>query len=175
MTGVPHRSSARSSDAAADRVSAVPRRMRLICALVAGVVVAVMVVVAVFLRHESTGVVSFGGADQVAIAGIGVILGGGIVLLGRSRVDADASAIRVQNIVGRYELPWAVVDAVRFDRRSPWASLRLVTGEEISVLAVQAVDGQRAVEAIDGLRALLAAARSRAGSGRSVPGAGPGE
>lgn len=158
-----------SGGAAAERVSAVPRRMRLICALLAVVVVAVMVVVAVFLRHESTGVVSFGGADQVAIAGIGVILGAGILFLGRSTVDADASGIRVQNIVGRYELPWAAVESVRFDRRSPWASLRLVTGEEISVLAVQAVDGPRAVVAIEGLRTLLAASRPVASGGPEAP------
>jgi hypothetical protein len=149
--------------------------MRLVCALLAGVVVAVMLGAALLLRRSSTGVVSFGGADQVAVAGIGVVLGAAIVLLGRSRVDADASGIRVQNILGRHELPWAVVEAVRFDPRSPWASLRLVTGEEIAVLAVQAVDRQHAVTAIDGLRALLAAARGRASSGRAVPGPGTGE
>lgn len=133
--------------------------MRLICGVVAGVVVVVMLVVALFLKHESVGVVSFSEPDQFAIGGIGLVLGGGILFLGRSKVDADAQGIRVQNVVGRYELPWVVVDAVRFDRKSPWASLRLVTGEEMSVIAVQAVDGERAVAAVDGLRALLAAAR----------------
>lgn len=150
------------------RVTAVPHRMRLICAVVAAVVVAVMLVVAVFLRHESTGVVSFGEPDQFAMAGIGLVLGGGILFLGRSKVEADAQGIRVQNVVGRYELPWAVVDAVRFERRSPWASLRLVTGEEMSVIAVQAADGERAVAAVDGLRALLANARP-ASSGPAPP------
>ena len=136
--------------------------MRLICGLTAALVVAVMLLVAVFLKHESTGVVSFGSSDQIAMAGIGLLLGAGILFLGRSKVEADAEGIRVQNILGRHELPWAVVDAVRFDRRSPWGSLHLVTGEEISLLAVQAVDGERAVVAIDGLRALLAAGRNGA-------------
>ncbi len=133
--------------------------MRLVCGITGAVVVAVMLLVAVFLRHESTGVVSFGSADQIAMAGIGLLLGAGIVFLGRSKVQADTRGIRVQNIVGGHELPWALVEAVRFERRSPWASLRLVTGEEISLLAVQAVDGERAADAIDGLRALLAAGR----------------
>jgi Bacterial PH domain len=150
-------------------VTAVPHRMRLICAVVAAVVVVVMLVVALFLRHESTGVVSFGSADQFAMAGIGLVLGAGILCLGRSKVDADAQGIRVQNVIGRYELPWAVVDAVRFERKSPWASLRLVTGEEMSVIAIQAVDGERAVAAVDGLRALLAAARAAAPRGPAGP------
>jgi hypothetical protein len=142
--------------------------MRLICGVTAAVVVAVMLVVAVFLKHESTGVVSFGEPDQFAIAGIGLVLGAGILFLGRSKVEADEAGVRVQNVVGRYELPWAVVDAVRFERKSPWASLRLVTGEEVSLIAVQAADGERAVAAIDGLRALLAAARP-APSGPAAP------
>jgi hypothetical protein len=149
--------------------------MRLACALLAGVVVALMLVAALLLRRSSTGVVSFGGADQLAVAGIGVILGAAILMLGRPRVDADASGIRVQNILGRHELPWAVVEAVRFDRRSPWASLRLVTGEEVAVLAVQAVDRDHAVTAIAGLRALLTAAHGRASSGRAFPGPDVGE
>src|SRR4051812_43573489 len=79
-------------------VTAVPHRMRLICAATAAVVVAVLVLAAVFLKHSSTGVVSFGSADQWAMAGIGLVLGAGIAFLGRSRVDADADGIRVQNI-----------------------------------------------------------------------------
>ena len=48
-----------------------PRTMRVVCGAVAALVVAVMLVVALFLRHSSTGVVSFGSADQLAMAGIG--------------------------------------------------------------------------------------------------------
>lgn len=133
--------------------------MRLICVITAGVVFVVMLLIALFLKHERVGVVSFHGADQFAMAGIGLVLAGGILFLGRSKVEADAEGITVQNVIGRYELPWAVVDAVRFERGSPWASVRLVTGEEISVVALQAADREQAVRAIDGLRALLTAAR----------------
>jgi Bacterial PH domain len=141
-------------------VSAVPRRLRTVCAVAAAVVVAVMVVVGLLLKSSSTGVVSFRTSDQVAMIGLGMLLGAGILLLGRSRVDADADGIRVRNILGRHELPWSAVTAVRFDRNSAWASLRLTNDDELALLAVQAGDRMRAVEAVEGLRALLAHARS---------------
>jgi hypothetical protein len=140
-------------------VSAVPRRMRQVCAAVAGLVVVVMAVVALVLKSSSTGVVRFQTSDQLAMFGIGLALGAGIVLLGRSRVDADAAGVRVRNVVGGRELPWSVVRAVRFDRKSAWATLLLESGDEVAVLAVQAIDGERAVQAVEGLRRLRDAAR----------------
>jgi hypothetical protein len=132
------------------RVSAVPRRLRLVCALGAAVVVAAMTV----------GVVEFGWVDQVAIIGVGVCLGAGILTFGRSRVDADASGVAVRNLFVRHVFPWSAVRAVRFDRHSSWASLALTNGDEVSVLAIQAGDREHAVRAVEGLRALLARARA---------------
>ena len=134
--------------------------MRLLCALVGAVVLVGLLVVALTLPSSSTGVVEFETADQVAIAGLALILGGGIALLGRSRVDADADGIRVRNVVLTRELSWRAVRAVRFERRSAWASLLLENGDETAVLAVQAVDREHAVRAVEGLRALHAAARA---------------
>lgn len=141
-------------------VSAVPRRMRLLCALAGVVVFGALLVVALTLPSSSTGVVQFGVVDQVAIAGLGLVLGAGCVWLGRSRVDADAERVRFRNVVLTHELPWQAVRAVRFDRKSSWASLLLENGDEMSVLAVQAVDREYAVRAVEGLRALHAAARA---------------
>jgi hypothetical protein len=140
-------------------VSAVPRRMRIACTLTAAVVVAVMVVAGLLLRPPEGGVVTFRTSDQLAMIGLGLFLGAGILALGRSRVDADAGGIRVRNIVGRHEFAWSFVRDVRFDRRSYWASLLLENDDEIAVLAIQVTDGERAVRAIEGLRALRAAAR----------------
>jgi hypothetical protein len=141
-------------------VSAVPRRLRIICAVAAAIVVAAMVVVGLLLKSTATGVVTFRTSDQVAMIGLGVLLGAGILLLGRSRVDADEHGIRVRNILGGHELPWSVVRAVRFDRNSSWASLLLTNDDELAVLAVQAGDRLRAVRAVEGLRALLAHAQA---------------
>jgi hypothetical protein len=135
--------------------------MRLLCALVAVVVVAGMTVVALSLPSSSTGVVAFGPVDQVALGGLGLVLGAGILFLGRSRVDADATAIRWRNVVLQHELPWSAVGAVAFDRKSSWASLVLRNDDEVALFAVQAVDKERAVQAVEGLRALLAAARAQ--------------
>lgn len=141
-------------------VSVVPRRMRLICAGTAAVVLVALVLTGAFLKTpDPTGTVPFGTADQIAMVCLGVVLGAGILLLGRPRVDADAAGVRVRNILGTHQLVWAQVRAVRFDRSSPWASLLLTSGEELAVLAVQAVDRERAVAAVDGLRALLDAGR----------------
>lgn len=141
-------------------VSAVPRRLRLLLAVVAGVVLAVAAVVVVTLPSTTGSVVDYGVADQVALGGVGVLLAAGVLLLGRSRVDADASGVRVRNLFVRHELPWRSVRAVRFDRKSAWGALALENGDEISLLGLQVSDGEHAARAIEGLRALHAAARA---------------
>jgi hypothetical protein len=147
-------------------VHAVPRRMRLVCAVTAAVVFVGLVLVGVFLRiSDPTGTVTFHTADQVAMGVLGLVLGAGILLLGRPRVDADAAGLRVRNILASHRLGWDQVRSVRFDPSSSWASLFLTTGEELSVLAIQAADKERAVEAVEGLRALLHASRPAAEPG----------
>ncbi len=140
-------------------VSAVPRRLRLICVLAAIAIVTVMTVVAVLLKSSTTGVVAFQTADQVAMMSLGLAMGAAVLWVARPRVVADARGIRVRNILGDHELPWSIVRAVRFDRHSPWATLLLTNGDELAVLAVQAADKERAAVAVEGLRALLAASR----------------
>jgi cytochrome c biogenesis protein CcdA len=135
--------------------------MRLLLAVLGLVVVAVMVFVAAGLKETTNTVVTYRTSDQVAMAGLGLVLAAGILFLGRSRVDADADGVRVRNVVVRHELPWQAVRAVRFDRKSAWASLLLENDDEISILAVQAVDKEHAVRAVEGLRALHAAARAK--------------
>jgi hypothetical protein len=134
--------------------------MRLLLAALAAVVLAVMVVVALGLKETTNTVVTYRTSDQLALAGIGVALAAGILFLGRSRVDADAGGVRIRNVVVHHELAWQAVRAVRFERTLPWASLLLENGDEISLLALQAVDGEHAVRAVEGLRALHAAARA---------------
>jgi cytochrome c biogenesis protein CcdA len=138
----------------------VPRRLRLALVLAGVVVVAVMVVVAAGLKETTNTVVTYRTSDQFAIVGLGLVIAAGLVFLGRSRVDADAAGVRVRNVVVHHELPWQAVRAVRFERKSAWASLVLENGDEVSLLAVQAVDKEHAVRAVEGLRALRTAARA---------------
>ena len=137
-----------------------PRRMRLLCVVLGLVVVAVMVVVAAGLKETTNTVVTYRTSDQVAIVGLGLVLAAGILFLARSRVDADAAGVRVRNVVVHHELPWSAVRAVRFERTSAWASLLLENGDEIALLAVQAVDKEHAVRAVEGLRGLREQARA---------------
>jgi Bacterial PH domain len=143
-------------------VSAVPRRLRLICAVTAAVVTGVLVAVGLLLPSTTNTVVSYGFWDQVGLIGVGLLVGAGILLLGRARVDADTERIRVRNLAVRHDLPWTAVRAVRFDRSSAWASLLLENDDEVSLLAVQAADKEYAVQAVEGLRALHSAAREAA-------------
>jgi hypothetical protein len=141
-------------------VSAVPRRMRRLLAVLAVLVLAVAVVVALSLPSTPNSVVDYGVVDQVAIGGLGLLLAAGVLFLGRSRLDADTDGIRVRNLVVHHQVPWTAVRAVRFERSSAWGSLALENGDEISLHALQAVDGEHAVRAVEGLRALHAAARA---------------
>jgi hypothetical protein len=129
-----------------------------VTAVLALAVVVVMTVVGVLLKTSTTGVVAFQTSDQVAMVVLGLFLGAGILSLGRPRLDADASGIRVRNVLTT-TLPWSAVYAIRFDRHSPWAALLLVNEDELPLLALQAADGERAVATVRGLRALLAASR----------------
>jgi len=134
--------------------------MRQALALLGVVVVAVMGLVAAGLKETTNTVVTYRTSDQFAIAGLGLVIAAGLLFLGRSRVEADAAGVRVRNVVVHHELPWQAVRAVRFERKSAWASLQLENGDEVSLLAVQAVDKEYAVRAVEGLRALRTAARA---------------
>ncbi|RZU31569.1 PH domain-containing protein [Blastococcus saxobsidens] len=142
------------------QVSAVPRRMRQLLAVLAVVVVVVMGLVALSLPSTENTVVNYGVVDQVAIAGLGLVLGAGLLFFGRFRVDADAEGVRVLNLVVQHHIPWSAVRAVRFDRKSAWGSLLLENGDEVSLLGLQSYDKEHAVRAVEGLRSLRAAARA---------------
>ena len=68
--------------------------------------------------------------------------------------------VRVQNIIGSYDLPWDVVRAVSFGRGTPWLALDLHDDERVAVMAVQMADKGDAVQAARRLRALHTASLS---------------
>jgi hypothetical protein len=146
-----------ATDAGAREVVVRPRKV-LIAAWVGAVAVVVLfTVIALLLRNSSTGVY-FRTADQVALVLMGLFIAGGVLLIARPRVRADADGIEVRNILLTRRLSWTEVERVAFPDGASWARLDLPDDEYLSVQAIQAVDGSRAVAGITRLRELHAAA-----------------
>lgn len=144
----------------AEGVVVVRPRKALIAAWIGAVVTVVLfVVIALLLRNSETGVY-FRLADQIALVVMGLFIAGGVLLLARPRVRADADGVEVRNILVSRTLPWDVVERIAFPDGASWARLDLPDDEYLSVLAIQAVDRRYAVDGITRIRALHAAARA---------------
>jgi hypothetical protein len=136
-----------------------PRRAMIMCSALAVVLLAVFVVVAAVLRGSNTGV-HFQRSDQAAMVGIGILLAAGTMLFALARVRADAEGIEVRNVLATRRFAWSEVLSVSFPDGASWARLELPDDEYYSVMAIQAVDRERAVEAVRALRRLHQAAWS---------------
>ena len=136
-----------------------PLRAAVISWASAVVIVVLFTVSALVLRTSDTGV-CFRVADQVALVVIGLFFAAGCLLMARPRVRADAEGIEIRNVFVTRRFPWTEVQRVAFPDGASWARIDLPDYEYVPVMAVQAVDGQRAVEAMRRLRALHAAAHA---------------
>ncbi len=134
-----------------------PRRAMIMCSVLAVALLAVFVVVAILLRTGDTGV-RFQRSDQAAMVGIGILLACGVMLFAIARVRADAEGIEVRNVLITRRFAWSDVLSVSFPDGASWARLELPDDEYHAVMAVQAVDRDRAVEAVRALRKLHRAA-----------------
>ena len=76
---------------------------------------AVHVIVGVLLKISSTGVI-FQTADQVAIALLGAVIAGAVLLFARPRLRVGASGVAVRNLFGYRLIPWSDVVGVTFPR-----------------------------------------------------------
>jgi hypothetical protein len=120
----------------------------------AAVILAVHVVVGLLLKISSTGVI-FQTADQVAIALLGAVIAGAVLLFARPRLRVGKTGISVRNLFGDRLIPWSEVVDVSFPRGARWARVDLPDDEYIPAMAIQAVDKERAVEAMNNVRDLL--------------------
>jgi hypothetical protein len=120
----------------------------------AAVILAAHVTVGALLKIASTGVI-FTTADQVAIALLGVVIAALVLMFSRPRVRVGAQGIAVRNLLTYRLIPWSDVIDVSFHRGARWARVDLPDDEYVPVLAIQAVDKERAVEAMDTVRGLL--------------------
>jgi hypothetical protein len=134
-----------------------PKKIRRVAWACAIGLVAVFTVVGLLLGQTPTGVI-FRTSDQVAMILLGFLLAGGVLLLTRPRVTADAAGIDVRNVVTSHHFEWSDVLSVSFPDGAAWARLELPEDEYISVMAVQAVDREYAVSSVRALRELHKAA-----------------
>jgi PH (Pleckstrin Homology) domain-containing protein len=130
-----------------------PRKLRLYTSIVAAVFVGVFVVVALFLKDSKTGV-HFATSDQVAMVGIGLLLAAAVLWPTWPRVRADEEGVEVRNLLGARRFSWTDVRQLSFPDKAWWARLELPGDEYVPMLAIQALDGERAVTAMRELRRL---------------------
>ncbi|MDN5858101.1 MAG: PH domain-containing protein [Pseudonocardia sp.] len=138
-----------------DKLVVRPRRVLIAAWVGAVLVVGVFAVIAALLTDVYTGVY-FRPADQLAVMLIGLFIAGGLLLVARPRVRADTEGIEVRNIVNTQYVHWSDVLAITFPDGASWARLELADDEYLHVMAIQAVDRERAVTAMRELRALRA-------------------
>nr|WP_245266908.1 PH domain-containing protein [Saccharomonospora piscinae] len=145
------------STGGSDAVVLRPRRVFWMSLPLALLLLGVFTTVAVLLRSEDTGVI-FQASDQIAMIGVGVFLAAGAMLFTTPVVKADAEGVHVRNIVVSRHFRWDEVLAISFPDGASFARLELPDYEYHSVMAIQAVDRDRAVSGVRSLRRLHAAA-----------------
>ncbi|OBA58929.1 hypothetical protein A5647_19255 [Mycobacterium sp. 1100029.7] len=118
-------------------------------------IAAAHIAVGVLLKAGSSGVI-FQTADQVAIALLGLVIAGLVLLFARPRLRVGQAGLSVRNVLGDKLIPWSEVVGVSFPAGSRWAHIDLPDDEYIPVMAIQAVDKDRAVAAMDAVRSLFA-------------------
>lgn len=118
------------------------------------VIAAAHIVVGLLLKIRSTGVI-FQTADQVAIATLGIVIAALVLLLARPRLKVGAAGLAVRNVFGYRLVPWPDVVDVSFPAGARWARIDLAADEYIPLMAIQAVDKNRAVDAMDTVRTLM--------------------
>lgn len=132
-----------------------PHRTPLFVYGAAVLIAAAHIALGLLLKVGSTGVV-FRTSDQVAIAVLGLVIAGVVLLFARPRLRIGPAGVSVRNLLGDKLIEWPDVVGVSFPVSHRWARIDLPDDEYIPVMAIQAVDKGRAVDAMDTVRSLLA-------------------
>ncbi|MCW2686827.1 MAG: hypothetical protein JWR37_1717 [Mycobacterium sp.] len=122
----------------------------------AAAIIAVAHIAVGFLLKVGTSGVIFQTADQVAMALLGFVIAGAVLLFARPRLRIGPPGLAVRNLLGYRLIPWSEVVDVSFPQGARWARVDLPDDEYIPVMAIQAVDKDRAVDSMDTVRGLLA-------------------
>ena len=149
----------------AQSIAVRPYRARIICWIVAPIVLVVFLLITTGLHGKTgDGPGTFQRGDSIAMIGLGILAALGVLMFTRPRAVADRDGIKVRNVFGSYEVSWDVVRAVTFGRGAPWLTLDLHDDDVLNVMAVQAADKERAVHAARAIRALHAAHHQNSGT-----------
>jgi len=131
-----------------------PRLTPLFAYVAAFLIAAVHIAAGLLLKTKTSGVI-FQTADQVAMALLGLVIAGVVLLFARPRLRVGPAGLSVRNLLGDRLIPWSDTVGVSFPAGSRWARVNLPDDEYVPVLAIQAVDKDRAVDAMDTVRTLL--------------------
>lgn len=132
-----------------------PHRTPLFVYAAAFLIAAAHIAVGLLLKIKSSGVI-FQTSDQVAIAMLGLVVAGVVLLFARPRLRVGPAGLAVRNLLGYRLIRWPDIAGVSFPSGSRWARIDLPDDEYIPVMAIQAVDKGRAVDAMDTVRLLVA-------------------
>ena len=132
-----------------------PHRTPLFVYTAAFLIAAAHIVVGLLLKIRSSGVI-FHTSDQVAIAILGLVIAGAVLLFARPRLRVGPAGLSVRNLLGYRLIPWEDVVGVSFPAGRRWARVDLPDDEYVPLMAIQTVDKERAVDAMDTVRSLLA-------------------
>jgi Bacterial PH domain len=132
-----------------------PRLTPYVAYAVAVVLVVAHVVIGLLLKIGSTGVI-FQTSDQIAMAVLGVVLAGLVLLFARPRLRIGAPGLSVRNVLSDRLVPWGDIVGISFPVGARWARIDLPDDEYVPLMAIQSVDKDRAVAAMDTVRNLLA-------------------
>lgn len=131
-----------------------PRMMTLIASGVAAVITIAGLTVAWFNNRSSGAILRV--ADQIAMAGLALLLAGTVLLLTRPRLKVGPAGMAVRTLLDYRLIPWAQVVDFSFPPGRRWARIDMPANEYVPVVAIQLIDRERAVEAMDTVRDLMA-------------------
>jgi hypothetical protein len=132
-----------------------PRLTPYVAYAAAVVLIVAHIVIGLLLKIGSTGVI-FQTSDQVAMAVLGLVLAGLVLLFARPRLRIGPAGLSVRNVISDRLVPWDELVGVSFPVGARWARIDLPDDEYIPLMAIQSVDKERAVAAMDTVRNLLA-------------------
>jgi hypothetical protein len=139
---------------------ALPRTWRPLGPRVVGITVILglgAVCVASWLSFDDETRAKFTGFQRGTLIFFGLLVLVLMYALLRSRAVGYADHLLVVNGYRSREFEWAEIIAVNFPLGAPWVTLDLADGSVVSVMGIQASDGDRAKRAVRELRALVAA------------------